>query len=83
MAAINAIGLPDDSPFRSANQVPLPKDPVVETQVEEEGEDSSGEEEGADSLESRKLSKQIDSHVVGLDDDNPRTTTVALNPDAT
>lgn len=48
---------------------------MVETQVEEDGEDSSNEEEGLESLESRELSKQIDSHMVVLDDDQPRTST--------
>ena len=35
MAAINVVDLPKDSPFRSADQVPLPKDLEVETQVAE------------------------------------------------
>ena len=57
MAGVNALGLPDDSPFRSTDRVPLLEDFAVETQTEEQGEDSSYEEEGAESLESRELLK--------------------------
>ena len=80
MATVNAVDLLEESPFRSANQVLLPEDLVVKTQAEEQGEDSS-KEEGTESLESRELSKQIDSHVVVLDDDNPRTTSTTLSSD--
>nr|POF24674.1 hypothetical protein CFP56_67247 [Quercus suber] len=55
---------------------------VVKTQAEEQGEDSSDEEEGTESSEARELSKQIDSHVVVLDYDNSRTATTTSNPDA-
>lgn len=72
MVAVNAIGLPEDSPFRNTDRVPLPEDPVVEAQVEEQEKDNSDEDEGAESPESRELSRQIDSHVVVLDDDQPR-----------
>ncbi|XP_075633850.1 uncharacterized protein LOC142606371 [Castanea sativa] len=59
MAAVNAIRLLDDSPYRSADQVLLPENPVVETQAEEKGEDSIDEEEGLESLESRELSRKV------------------------
>ena len=57
MAAINAFSLLDDSLFRSINRVPLLEDSAVETQAEEQGEDSNDEEEGIESLESRELLK--------------------------
>ena len=57
MAAINTLGLLNDSPFRSTNRVPLPEDFAVDTQTEEQGEDNSDEEKGAESLESRELLK--------------------------
>ena len=57
MAAVNAIGLLEDSPFRSADQVSLPEDPVVETQVEGQGKVNSDEEEGLECMEPRELSK--------------------------
>ena len=40
---------------------------------------SSDEEEGTESSKSRELSKQIDSHVVVLDDNQPRTAATAPN----
>lgn len=72
MAAINAIRLPKESPFKKANQVPLPEDPVVGVQTEEQEEDSSDDDEGSESPESRELSRQIDSHIVVIDDEQPR-----------
>ena len=81
MATVNVVDLLEESLFRSADQVLLPEDLVVKTQAEEQGEDSSKEEEGTESLESRELSKQIDSHVVVSDDDNPRTTSTMLSSD--
>ena len=57
MAAINAFSLLDDSLFRSIDRIPLPEDSAVETQAEEQGEDSNDEEEGTESLESRELLK--------------------------
>ena len=57
MAAVNAIGLLEDSPFRSTDQVSLPEDPVVETQVEGQGKVNSDEEEGLECMEPRELSK--------------------------
>ena len=81
MAAVNAVDLLEDSPFKSVDRVSLPEDLVVKTHAEEQGEDSSEEEEGMKSPESRKLSMQIDSHVVALDDDNPRTTATTSSPD--
>ena len=82
MAAVNVVDLPEDSPFKSANRVLLPEDLMVKTQVEEQGKNSNEEEEGMESPESRDLSKQIDSHVVVLDDDNPRTTSTTLSLNA-
>ena len=81
MAAVNVVDLLEDSPFRCADRVLLPEGLVVKTQVEEQGKDSSEEEEGMESPESRDISKQINSHVVVLDDDNPRTTSTTLSPD--
>ena len=57
MAAINTLDLLNDFPFKSTNRVPLPEDFAVDTQTEEQGEDNSDEEEGAESLESRELLK--------------------------
>lgn len=71
MAVVNAIGLLDNSPYRDASQVPLPKDPPVDTQVDDQGEES--EEEGDDSLGMRELSKQIVANVMVLDEENPST----------
>ena len=74
MVAMNTIGLPDTSSFRSANQIPLSEDPEVEAQAQEQSKDSSEKEENAESPEMRELSHQIDSHVVVLDEDNTTTT---------
>ena len=74
MVAVNTIGLPDTSSFRSANQIPLSEDPEVEAQAQEQSKDSSEKEENAESPEMRELSHQIDSHVVVLDEDNTTTT---------
>lgn len=52
MAAMNAIGLPADSPFRNTDQVTHPEDPAIGAQAGDEEEEISGEEEGAKSLES-------------------------------
>lgn len=46
MAVVNAIDLLKNSPFRSADQVPLPEDPKAEIQAPEQDEDSSEEDEG-------------------------------------
>ena len=73
MAAVNAISLPDTSPFMSDDQILLCEDPEAEAQAPKQDEDSNEEEEGTDSLEMRDLSQQIDSHVVVLDEDNPTT----------
>ena len=83
MATMNAIGLPDTSPFKSADQIPLPKDPKVKAQAQEESEDNSEEEEGAKSFEMRELSHQIDSHTVVLNEDNPATTVPSVTKGAT
>lgn len=73
MATVNAIGLPKDSPFRIVDRILLLENPRVENQVEEESEDSSDKDEGSESPESKDLSRQIDSHVVVLDNDQLRT----------
>ena len=82
MAAVNAISLLEDSPFKSADRVSLPEDSKVKTQAKEQGKDSSNEEEGIETPKAKELSKQIDSHVVVLDDDNSRTTATISNPNA-
>ena len=79
MAIVNAISLLENFSFRSTNRVPLAEDPAIETQAEKQGEDSSDEEDCVKNPESMELSKQIDSYVVALNDDNPRTTTAVLN----
>lgn len=66
---------PQGLPFRSTNQIPLAEDLVVETQAKEKDEDNNDEEECSESPESRELSKQIDFHVVVLDNDQPRNST--------
>ena len=48
MAAVNAIGLPENSPFKNSEQVQLPEDLTGEVQAKEQVEDSSDEEEGAE-----------------------------------
>ena len=73
MVAVNAIGLLVESPFRKADQVPLPEDPVAKVKTEEQEEDSSDNDEGGESPKSRELSRKIDSHVMVLDDKQPRT----------
>lgn len=55
MAAINAVGLPEDSPFKSADRVQLPEDPEIKTQATEQGEDNSDKDEGTESPETREL----------------------------
>ena len=35
MIVVNTLGLPDDSPFKSTNRVPLLEDPEIETEAEE------------------------------------------------
>ena len=74
MAVVNAIGLPDTSPFRSVDQIPLTKDLEVKAQAQGQSEDSSEKEEGIESPEMKELSQQIDFHVVVLDEDNLATT---------
>lgn len=63
MAAVNAMGLPEDSSFRDLEQIPLPEPPqppLVQTPT-------SNEEEG--SLSMRGLVEEIDSYseVINLD----------------
>lgn len=49
MVAVNAIRLPEDSPYRNINRVPLPEDHVVEAQVKEQRENNNDKEEGTKS----------------------------------
>lgn len=63
---INAIRLLEGSPFRQADQVPLPKDPTVGTQAKGQEEDSSDDDEGSKSPKSQELEKQVYNHVVVL-----------------
>ena len=53
--------------------MPLPEDPVARVKTEEQKKDNSDNDEGGESLKSQELSWQIDSHVVVLDDKQPRT----------
>jgi len=55
LIAVNVIGLLDTSPFRDANQIPLPEDPPVEVRDQEQPEDS-GKEKGMDSPGMMELS---------------------------
>lgn len=73
MAVVNAIELPEGSPFRQIDQVPLPEDPALGTQAKGQEKDSSNDDEGRKNPESWELSKQIDSHVVVLDEEQLRT----------
>ena len=72
MVAVNTIGLPEDSPFRNFNQVLLLEDSASEAQAEEQREDNSDKEDGVKSMESQELSRQIDSYVMVLDNDQSR-----------
>nr|POE61247.1 hypothetical protein CFP56_61493 [Quercus suber] len=83
MAEVNAIGLPETSPFRSANHISLPEDPEAEAEAPEQDKDGNEEEEGTESLKTRELSQQIDSHVVVLDEDNLTTATTSTIRDIT
>lgn len=73
MAAINAIGLPQNSFFRGTKQIPLPNDLPIEVQADDQSEDAE-EEEGEDNPGMRELSQQIDAHVVVIDEENQITT---------
>lgn len=75
MVVVNTISLLEDSPFKNSEQVLLLEDATGEVQAEEQVENSSDEEDV--SLESRELSRRIDSHVVVLDDDQPRNEATA------
>lgn len=52
MAVVNAIELPEGSPFRKIDQVPLPEDPALGTQAKGQEEDSSNDDEGRKNPES-------------------------------
>lgn len=83
MATVNAIGLPETSPFESINQIPLPKDPKAKAQAPKQDEDRSEEKEGTESSKMGELSQQIDSHVVLLNEDNSRTAATSTIQDVT
>ena len=57
MATVNAIGLPETSPFESINQIPLPKDPKAKAQAPKQDEDRSEEKEGTESSKMGELSQ--------------------------
>ena len=69
---MNTLNLLEDSPFRDASQVPLPEDPPVNTQDDDQEEESKDERD--DNPGMRELSEQIDAHVVVLDEENPSST---------
>ena len=69
---MNTLNLLEDSPFRDASQVPLPEDPPVNTQDDDQEEKSKDERD--DNPGMRELSEQIDAHVVVLDEENPSST---------
>ena len=71
MTAVNSIRLSEDSPFRKADQVPMPEDLAIGVQTEGQ-KDSSDDEECGESPKSRELSRQINSHVVVLNDEQSR-----------
>ena len=73
MAAVNAIGLPKNSPFKKADQVLVPEDPAIEVQNEEQKEDNSDDRGGDNNPESQELSRKIDTHIMVLNDEQPRT----------
>ena len=56
-AAMNAISLPETSPFKSVDQIPLPKDPKAKAQAPKQDKDRSEEEEGTESSEMGELSR--------------------------
>ena len=81
MDAMNAINLPETSSFRDPFHIPLLIDPFVQAltvKVAEEEED----EEGEDSHNMAKLAKQINSHMVVIDVDNPATHTAPQSQNA-
>ena len=54
------------------DKIPLPKDPPKKAQAQEQPKDNN-EEERVDSPNMMELSRQIDSHMVVLDEENPTT----------
>lgn len=69
MAAVNALGIPKDSPFRDPKQIPYPEPPLPPvqdlTRVEEE-----------ESQSRRALVEEIDSHIEVIELD------ITRNPNA-
>ena len=72
MVAMNAIGLPESSAFRDPNQIPLANDSPIQASTQEQF-DKEDDEEGEESSSMAELTKQIDSHVVVIDMENPVT----------
>lgn len=65
MAAVNALGLSEDSPFKDPDQIPLPKHlhpPLEHTSTLNEKEDS---------LSKRKMVEEMDSYIEVIDLDIP------------
>ena len=50
MAAVNVVSFPENSLFKSADQVPLPEDLEAEDQTPKQDRDSSEDDEGTESL---------------------------------
>lgn len=74
MAAVNAINLPNSSPFKDPSQIPLPNDPPIQTPTKEQLDEEDEEEEG-ENPRMAKLAEKIDSHVEMIDVDNLATNT--------
>ena len=70
---MEAMNLPKTSPFIDATQVPLPNDPPIQAKIggQPAARGEEEEEEWKDSPSMRELAKQIDSHIVVVDLDNP------------
>lgn len=73
MAAVEAMNLPNTSPFKAPTQVLLCDDPPIQAQIRGRPAARGEEEEegGEDSLSMRKLVEQINSYIVVVDLVNP------------
>ena len=71
MAAVNALGLPKDSPFKDPDQIPYPK-PLQPSSV---WDPTQNEEE--DSLSMRELVEEIESYTEVIEFDIPGNPTTA------
>ena len=81
MAAVNTLNFPESSSFKDPAQIPLPNDLPIQAPTKEQS-DKDGNEEGGDSPRMRELAKQIDSHVVVIDVDNPTSNVAHEGPNA-